>query len=239
MELPPLPELPEIPGWAKSVLIALIVFSFLPLALIARARVSTSTSPRIHIVHDMDHQEKYRPQEENDLFADARAMRLPVPGTIARGELRADDHMYRGTVPGTNNQTWATSLPAGIEVDAAFLARGQERYAIHCSPCHGTAGHGDGPVHRRAVQLVNQGKAGMAWQAPKNLHAKNAQTGRRDIDYDATDTPDQRAKPEGYVFHVISNGYNNMAGYKSQISVEDRWAIVAYIAALQRSQGVQ
>lgn len=227
--------MPKVPGWVKTLTLALVIGSLIPLTLIARARVSTSSSPRIHIVHDMDHQEKFRPQEENELFADGRAMRLPVPGSIARGELMADDHMYRGTVPGTDNQTWASSLPVGLVVDAEFLARGQERYAIFCSPCHGLAGHGDGPVHRRAVQLTNQGKPGMAWQAPKNLHAKNAQTDKRDLDFDSADS----AKPEGYVFHVISNGFNNMAGYKAEIPVEDRWAIVAYIAALQRSQGVQ
>ncbi|MCA8922411.1 MAG: cytochrome c [Planctomycetes bacterium] len=219
--------MPTIPGWVKSLLIALVLLSFVPLALIARARVSTSPDPRIHIVHDMDHQEKFRPQEENALFADGRAMRLPVAGTIARGELQADDHLYRGTVPGTNNKEWARKLPPSVTVDEELLARGQERYAIHCAPCHGLAGHGDGPVHRRALQLVNQKKPGMAWQAPKNLHS----------DPELILSSATAKKPAGYVYHVITNGFNNMNGYKAQISVEDRWAIVAYVAALQRSQG--
>ena len=134
-------------------------------------------------------------------------------------------------MPGSDNRQFADRLPPGIEVDQRFLARGQERYAVFCSPCHGLAGHGDGLVHRRAQQLVAQGKSGMAWQAPKNLLTD------RELNLNSTNA-EVAKKQEGYLFHVITNGFNNMAGYKSQIPVEDRWAIVAYVAALQRSQGV-
>ena len=78
------------------------------------------------------------------MFADGRAMRLPVEGTVARGELRQDDHFYRGIV----NGTWATTFP--MPVTRSLMLRGQERFGIYCTPCHGLAGEGNGIVAQRA-----------------------------------------------------------------------------------------
>lgn len=210
------------PPWSKNLLLTLGLLGLIPLLLIFNARVSTSTSPRIHLIHDMDHQDKYRAQEESPLFADGRAMRLPVPGTVARGELSEDDHYERGIV----NEKWAPGLPAQVKGDRDLLERGRQRYEIYCAPCHGLSGYGDGPVHVRATELVAKGRSGMAWTQP---------TSYQDPAFlDPKKTPN--AQYDGYLYHVITNGIRNMPPYGAQVPVHDRWAIVAYVRALQRSQ---
>ncbi|HHN75337.1 MAG TPA: cytochrome c [Acidobacteria bacterium] len=191
-------------------LILLVCASFVPLALIARARTSVSSRPRIHIVPDMDSQEKFKAQSASLLFSDGRAMRLPVEGTIAQGELQDDDHYYRGKV----GETFTTTFPDQIRVDRALLERGRERFGIYCAPCHGLAGDGDGMVARRADELQEG-----TWTPPSNLHDKTVVE-----------------RPVGHLYNTISNGIRNMPSYGSQIPVEDRWAIVAYVRALQRSR---
>jgi mono/diheme cytochrome c family protein len=203
------------PPWSKNLLTILGLAGMIPLLLIFNARVSTSADPRIHLIHDMDHQDKFRAQEGSPLFADGRAMRLPVPGTVARGELREDDHFERGLADGK----WATALPAQVRGDTGLLARGRERYEIFCAPCHGLSGYGDGMVHQRADQLKRLRRPGMSWANPTSYHDQTL-----------------RDRPDGYLFHVIGNGIRNMAPYGGQIPVRDRWAIVAYLRALQRSQ---
>lgn len=192
-----------------------------PLGFIARTRVSTSDKPRIHIIRDMDDQAARRAQHENPLFADKRAMREPVPGTVARGQLRSDGHFFRGQVSqGDGQLTWATTFPAAVDVDADLLARGRNRFEIYCSVCHGYSGHGDGMVERRVRKLQAQGRTGLGgWARPADL----------------TSDP-IRSQPHGQIFNTISNGKNNMAGYAAQIPPEDRWAIVAYVRALQRTR---
>lgn len=203
------------PAWTKNLLTILGLLGLIPLLLIFNARVSTSTEPRIHLIHDMDHQDKFRAQEGNPLFADGRAMRLPVAGTVARGELALDDHLERGLVGGK----WATSLPAELAREPGLLLRGRERYQVFCAPCHGDSGHGDGMVHQRAEQLKRMRRPGMTWTPPTTYHDQAL-----------------RDRPDGYLFHVIGNGIRNMPPYGSQVPVRDRWAIVAYLRALQRSQ---
>jgi mono/diheme cytochrome c family protein len=135
-------------------------------------------------------------------------MRPIVAGTIARGELREDDHLYRGMKGGD----WETTN--ALPVTSTLLDRGRQRFGIYCAPCHGLAGAGDGMVARRADQLAEG-----TWTPPSSLH---------------TDLVRQR--PDGYLFNVVTNGVRNMPAYGSQIGIGDRWAIVAYIRALQRSQ---
>ena len=104
-------------------------------------------------------------------------------------------------------------------MDIDLLNRGQERYMIYCLPCHGVQGEGDGLVHERAMLLLNLSPSvnnGTTWVQPKNLHEESV-----------------GEQPLGQLFYTISNGKNNMASYAAQIRVEDRWAIVAYIKALQ------
>lgn len=199
------------PRWIVPALVALTVIALLPAAMISRARTSRSPTPRINLIPDMDYQPKYLPQTENRLFADGRAMRPRVEGTIARGQLQEDDHLYRGRV----GEDWAASIP--LPVTKAFMERGRERFDIHCAVCHGTAGYGDGMVAKRADELTQLGKA--SWTPPTSLHEEIA-----------------RQRPDGHIFNTITHGIRSMPAYGSQISVEDRWAIVAYVRALQRSQ---
>jgi mono/diheme cytochrome c family protein len=163
----------------------------------------------------MDNQPRFEAQHANALFADGRAMRPPVEGTVARGELRADDHLYRGISGGA----WATTFPATIDVTMQLMERGRQRFNIYCQPCHGAAGYGDGIVNKRAMELLNLGTNGTTWVAPKSIHEQQI-----------------REQPIGQLYNSITNGVRNMPPYGPQIPVADRWAIVAYVKALQRSQ---
>ncbi|MFQ5807387.1 MAG: quinol:electron acceptor oxidoreductase subunit ActD [Phycisphaerae bacterium] len=195
--------------------------ALVPLAVIAMARGSKSEQPRIHIVHDMDNQEKYQPQQALPLFADGRAMRLPAGAsplnplgtTVARGELRDDDHFYRGYRGDDVEdrfETFPTHRPE-VDLSEAFIRRGQQRFNIYCAPCHGRDGSGQGMVNNRAAELG-------PWVPASNLHDDQV-----------------RARSVGHLFNTISNGIRTMPAYGEQIPEADRWAIVAYIRALQRS----
>jgi mono/diheme cytochrome c family protein len=187
-----------------------VAAALLPPAIIARARATRSESPRINLIPDMDYQPKFLPQTENALFADGRAMRPEIEGTIARGELREDDHFYRGRVA----EEWASGFP--VPVTRELMERGQERFEIFCAPCHGLSGRGDGLVARRADELALSGNA--VWTPPTSIHDETV-----------------RGRPAGHLFNTITFGIRTMPAYGSQIDVGDRWAIVAYLRALQRS----
>jgi mono/diheme cytochrome c family protein len=150
---------------------------------------------------DMRDQARYDPLERSDFFADGVAAREPVPGTVARGSLREDPHFYRGMV----GDTLATTLP--VRVTGELLTRGQERFNVNCSPCHGRVGNGLGMIVRRG------------YKQPSSFHIDRL----------------RNAAP-GYFFDVISHGFGTMPSYAVQVSPADRWAIVAYIRALQMSQ---
>ena len=192
--------------------------ALIPPLVFARMRATPSPNRPIHIFWDMDFQPKFKAQAPNPLFADGRAMRPPVQGSVARGESYVDTHMYEGVVDGQ----WATALPASMKLDQATLERGQQRFNIYCSACHGYAGYGDGAVNQRAMELVSNVNGpvnGTQWVAAKSLHDETT-----------------RNQPMGQLFNTITHGIRNMAGYGSQISVADRWAIAAYVKALQFSQ---
>jgi len=198
----------KLPRWLLFAVVILVVLSWVPLALIMRARVTTSPKPRIHIVPDMDNQPKYKAQSRNPMFADRRAMRPPVAGAVARGAILGDPVLTSGKV----GEDWAETIP--VEVDRGLLERGRERYDVYCSPCHGLAGFGDGMVAKRADELLEG-----TWTPPSSLHSDLL-----------------RERAVGHLFNTISNGIRNMPAYGPQIPVKDRWAIVAYVRALQRSQ---
>jgi len=198
----------KLPRWLLYTVAILVVLSWVPLALIMRARVTTSPLPRIHIVPDMDNQPKYKAQSRNPMFADRRAMRPPVVGAVARGMTLGNPALTSGKV----GENWVEIIP--VEVDRGLLQHGRERYDVYCSPCHGLAGFGDGMVAKRADELLEG-----TWTPPTSFH-----------------TDLLRGRPAGHLFNTISNGIRNMPAYGPQIPVEDRWAIVAYVRALQRSQ---
>ncbi len=95
---------------------------------------------------DMHDQPKLQPYEASSFFADGRASRPPVPGTVARGRLDLDAHLHEGRVDGE----LAATFP--MDIDRALLERGRERYAIYCTPCHGLVGDGDGMIVRRGFK---------------------------------------------------------------------------------------
>lgn len=199
------------PRWIYTAIILVNLVMLVPPVLIARARVQKTRHPRVHIFPDMDWQASYKPQEANPLFADGRAMRPPVAGTVARGDLDLDDHFHRGR---TGDQ-WAETFPPQLLVDARFVDRGRQRFQIYCAPCHGATGHGDGIVQRRSEALEQ------TWTVGDLGAAK------------------PRAYPVGQIFNVITNGILTMPPYRSQIPEEDRWAIVAWVRALQYSQAAE
>ncbi len=186
------------------------VLLVLPPLFAAKARVSLSDSPRLHIIQDMDNQERYRAQQTHPLFADARAARPPVAGTVARGDLRADAHYYAGKV----GEDWATTYPPQLDITERFVRRGQQRFNIYCAACHGLGGAGDGIVAKRAIALDTPG-----YTLPTALVSETV-----------------RERPLGHIFNTITYGIRTMPPYGDQISEIDRWAIVAYTRALQWSQ---
>jgi len=174
--------------------------------LIGGCQGSISDKPPVHVNPNMDSQEKFRAQAANDLFADGRAMRAPVPGTVARGFLQEDPVWWTGR---NEDGSWA-SFPSELTLEV--VQRGRERYDIYCSVCHGLAGDGQG--------IIMTGDYGYV----------PAPTFHSDL---------LRAREDGYFFDVASYGIRSMPGYGTQVPVADRWAIVAYIRALQRSQYAQ
>ncbi|HKN76495.1 MAG TPA: cytochrome c [Candidatus Acidoferrum sp.] len=148
------------------------------------------------IRQDMADQPKNRPLSPSPFFDDGRSERPLIENTVARGSI-ADDDLF---VPKESN---AFPLPLTPEL----LKRGQERYRIFCSPCHGIQGDGNGMVSTRGMK-----------------HPPSFQD------------PRLRQVPNGYIYDVATNGFGAMLSYSAQIPPADRWAIIAYVRALQLSR---
>jgi mono/diheme cytochrome c family protein len=204
----------QVPRAIMAFILMSSVLALAPFALIARSASSHSDKPHFHVVPDMDFQQFSGAQAPSEVFPDGRSERGPVSGTVARGELGEDDHLNRGL--DTANGTWATSFPPSIVLDQKAIERGRDRFAVYCTPCHGQGGDGNGQIHARALAV---GAAATGWVQPSKL----------------TDEVYVRM-PHGQIFNTISHGIRSMPGYKAQIPVEDRWKIVLYLRALQRSQ---
>jgi len=180
-----------------------IVPLFFIIILIASCyRGKPSEDPPIHLNPNMDSQPKYEAQERSEFFEDGATMRYPAPGTVARGDLRADDIYYSGK---DLNGTLVEKAP--VEVTMTLLRRGQERFNIYCAPCHDRTGAGQGIIIKKG------------YLPPPSFHIDRL-----------------RESPDGHIYDVITNGIRNMPAYNHQIPVADRWAIVEYVRALQRSQ---
>lgn len=181
---------------------------------------------------DMQDQPKMKPYRSTTFFQDGLSGRQPIEGTIARGFLRTDTELFTGkkakapgtaatgasptaspsASPGQNQNVAATSFPDDVEtfpfpITEQTVRRGRERYEIFCTVCHGLTGNGDGMIVRRGFRRA------------------------------ASFNDDRlRQAPVGHFFDAITNGWGAMPSYASQIPVQDRWAIIAYIRALQLSQ---
>ncbi len=172
---------------------------------IAGKRGSLSRRPPIELFPDMNRQPKLRPQTPDAFFADGKSSRLPVAGTIAREDSHYENlPINTGYVTGTTN--FVETIP--VEVNGKLLARGQQRFQINCSPCHGAQGDGNGITKKIGAMPV-----------VANLHDKRI--------VELTD---------GEIFNTITYGKNLMGAYGANVTVEDRWAIVAYVRALQLSR---
>lgn len=167
----------------------------------ACGRGNFSEKPPIHLNPNMDSQKKYKAQSESNFFVDGATMRTPVEGTVARGELRADDAYYRGKDAAGE---FITSAP--MEFTADMIKRGEERFDIYCSACHGKKADGKGKILFYKYPIP-----------PANFY-------------------DERIKnlSDGHMFNAITAGWLNMPSLKAQVSVEDRWAIISYIRSLQK-----
>ena len=153
---------------------------------------------------DMHMQPRYAPLSPSAFFEDHRSARPMVEGTVARGQLRTNRGFYTGkTGPGDDTTVAEFPFPVTREV----LQRGQDRFNIFCSPCHGRAGDGQGMIVQRG------------YLAPPSYH-----------------TDRLRQAPVGHFVDVITNGYGAMHSYASRVMPDDRWKITAYIRALQLSQ---
>ncbi len=231
--------LPKPPIWLVAGAALLLVASWVPIALFLKHRFSFHDDPRIHLWQDMDNQPKLKAQHESPVFADGRAMRPQTPGTIARGHLDTDDHLHRGFVLEAGNDgnvatNYLPGIPDEFNVDEAFLTHGQLKYNAQCYPCHGFDGQGNGPVNQRGMQLQTNKdpgvKLGTAWVPVTNL-IQQEESGQ------LTFGPALYA--DGKLYNTITNGKGNMTGYGHALSLKDRWAIVAYVRALQLSQQPQ
>jgi len=170
--------------------------------------------PPLYIFPDMEWQLKLRPQKPNGFFANGLSSQLPVAGTIARSvPLQTasgsvfpyeDSPVNTGLITGTTNYLETNPLA----INAELLKRGQQRFTINCSPCHGQLADGNGITRKIGAMAV-----------VANLHDKRI--------VEMTD---------GELFSVISNGRNLMRSYAANVTVADRWAVVAYLRALQLSQ---
>ncbi|MBE2284172.1 MAG: cytochrome c [Prosthecobacter sp.] len=193
-------------------------------------RGSKSELPPIEVFPDMDHQAKVKYQASSDFFADGRGARLPVKNTVPMGFEIPAKAAANGAKParfgftngldyyntGKMGDFYGDGLPVEITSDAsvfneAFLKRGEQRYNIHCAICHGTSGNGKGVTSKYGILTA------FNFQQPGNTDPANAAAFRAD----------------GAIFDVITNGKGLMGSYGGNITVRDRWAIVAYIRALQ------
>ena len=166
-------------------------------------RGSISRRPPIEVLSDMDRQPKIRPQTPSDFFADGRASRIPVDGTVARGSHFLEEPGTTGFVTGTTNFVSTNAL----KITDLVIARGQQRFQIYCSPCHGLQGDGNSVVKSFGLATA------------RNLLE-----------------PRIVEMSDGEIFYVITHGRNTMGPYASQVPVSDRWAIVSYLRALQLAQ---
>lgn len=193
---------------------------------VAGFRGQKSTKPPIELFPDMDRQPKVKAQVPSDFYADGRGNREPIPGTVPLGyamPLHKPVDGSTGEATGPYKQIKFTSSPTyadtgkfgdqwgtGLPVEATpeLIARGKERYTISCSVCHGATGAGNGIAGQYGLVAI------------ANLHQQRI-----------------RDMADGEIFNTITHGKNTMMGYGDRIQVQDRWAIIAYMRALQMSQG--
>jgi cytochrome c553 len=173
-------------------------------------RGNTSTLPPVEVFPDMDRQGRYKPQGESKFFADGRADRVAPAGTVARGrdENGAPDPAFLAADDALYRGKQGDAFSTGfpVELTRDFVFRGQNRYMIYCAPCHGTLGDGNGITRQYGMAVT------------PTFHDDRL-----------------RNMPEGEIFNTITHGKNTMMPYADKLAPTDRWAVVAYVRALQRA----
>jgi len=191
-------------------LLVVVALTLIPMGIVYKTRQMKKHQPRIQVVYDMDQQSYYKTQSENPFFPDGVSMQHQPAGTVARGMLENDDVFFRGQVPGDTLFVQHSPVPVTREV----LSRGRDRFNIYCAPCHGQSGNGDGMVNVRAQALAEG-----TWTPPTDLTSQTV-----------------IERPDGHIFNTITNGIRKMPSYGAQIDPADRWAVTAYVRALQLSR---
>ena len=149
----------------------------------------------------MADQAKYDPLEASDFFQDGMSARPRIAGTVARGELHADEYFETGKIGGQPGDGFPFAVTAEV------LNRGEDRFNIYCAQCHGRLGDGNGMIPARG------------FRRPPSFHNETL-----------------RAAKAGHFFDVMTNGFGSMPPYRTMVTPRDRWAIAAYVRALQISQ---
>jgi mono/diheme cytochrome c family protein len=155
------------------------------------------------IRQDMANQPKNRPESPSDFFADGRSVRPLIENTVARGSI--DNDVY-------NVPKDFVGFPPAVRVNEKLLRRGEDRYKIFCTPCHGLQGDGQGMIAMRGMKH------------PPSFHLERLRSAQA---------------PNGYFYDVMTNGFGAMYSYSERITPSDRWAIIAYVRALQLSRNVK
>ena len=184
----------------------MIKFSYIFIALfLFGCQGMPSKKPPIHLNPNMDDVERYDAQEKQYFYEkDDRTKRNPIEGTVPYGFYKDDNpEFYLGK---NSEGDYLNKVSEILDIDEDFIKRGQERFNIYCSVCHGYSGVGNGLVAQNDEYNVI-------------------------VTSILSETLDD--KSDGYFYDIISNGKNNMKGYSGQINEEDRWAIVTYIRALR------
>ena len=192
------------------------VFLCLVIVSVAGFRGGMSRRPPIELFPDMDRQPKLRPQTHNSLFPDQFSSRLPVEGTVPRSKPAVlegrEIYPFEDHPLNTGRVPGTTNFVETIPlaVTEQLLARGQQRYSINCAPCHGASGDGKGITSKYNMLAM------------ANFH-------------------DVRLvkMPDGEIFNTITYGKNLMGAYGPNVAIADRWAIVAYVRALQLSENAR
>jgi mono/diheme cytochrome c family protein len=161
------------------------------------------------VARNMYDQPRYKPMRESPLFPDGTSARPPVPGTVAAasGHLAGTSSGRIGAQAEAAKARLQSAEAMPFPLTLELLRRGRERFDIYCAPCHSPLGDGDGMVARRG------------FPRPPSYHTERL-----------------RSAPDRHLYDVMTNGYGIMRSYADRVSAEDRWAIVAYIRALQLSQ---
>jgi mono/diheme cytochrome c family protein len=204
-----------------------LIFIFTAVAVLALAGLPGHKfrQPPFEVFPDMDRQAKVGEQQKSAFFADGMASRQPVAGTVPMGfEVPPVPASSPGAVPaafafthgndyyntGTIGDFFGDGIPPEVAVDGALLARGAERYAIHCAICHGASGDGQGTLSKLGIANI------------ANFHQPMF-----------NDAANRDYRPDGSVFHTITHGKGLMGAYGANLTVRDRWAVVAHLRTLQ------